>query len=68
MEDDKPWYYSRTIWGALIAVIAPVMAVFDLPLSPSLQSELAENIVLFIGAIGGVVALLGRVFAKSHLR
>ena len=68
MSDTKPWYYSRTIWGALIAVLAPLLQIVGLPLSPELQTELADSLVLVVGAAGALVALIGRVYAKSQLR
>lgn len=68
MNDTKAWYYSRTIWGALIAVFAPLLQLLGMPISQQMQPELAEAIVILVGAIGGFVALLGRLLATRQLR
>jgi hypothetical protein len=68
MDSMKPWYYSRTVWGALIAVSAPMLQLMGLPISPQIQPELADGLVTFVGAVGGLVALYGRLFATSQLR
>lgn len=68
MDNLKPWYLSRTVWGALIAVAAPLLQLLGLPVSPQMQPELADGLVTFIGAVGGLVALYGRLFATTMLR
>ncbi len=68
MDSTKAWYQSRTIWGALIAVFAPLfnIAGFDLPAGP--QAELAEGLVTVAGGIGGLIALYGRLSATRSIR
>ncbi|MGG2476208.1 hypothetical protein ACNVD4_12640 [Rhizobium sp. BR5] len=68
MDNTKAWYQSRTIWGALIAVFAPLfnIAGLDLPAGP--QGELAEALVTVAGGIGGLIALYGRLSATRSIR
>lgn len=68
MDEVKAWYHSRTVWGALLAVFAPVLQLIGIPISEEMEPELVEGIVTIIGAIGGLVALYGRLFATSQLR
>lgn len=41
MDSTKAWYQSRTIWGALIAVFAPLFSIAGLDLPAGLHGELA---------------------------
>lgn len=45
MDDTKPWYLSRTVWGALVAI--------------------ADTALQIVGAIGGLLALYGRLSAQK---
>lgn len=68
MDGMKSWYYSRTVWGAMVAVFAPLLNLAGLPVTPDVQPELVELLVTGAGAIGGLVALYGRLFATSVLK
>jgi uncharacterized membrane protein len=67
MDGTKAWYQSKTIWGALIAIAAPLAQVIGLQLSADMQGELADIAVTFAGAIGGLLALYGRVVASTPI-
>lgn len=67
MTETKPWYASRTIWGALIAVAASLGASFGLTLSEQDQSSLADAALQITGAIGALIALYGRVRASHRI-
>ena len=41
--ENKPWYLSRTIWGAVVAILAAGLAVFGKHLSPDGQSVIADR-------------------------
>ncbi|MDS7596554.1 hypothetical protein [Agrobacterium tumefaciens] len=68
MDSIKPWYQSKTVWGALIAVFAPLLHVVGFNLPAGFESELAEGIVTVAGGIGGLVALYGRLAATKTIR
>ncbi len=68
MDSTKPWYQSRTVWGALIAVFAPLFGVAGLHLAPGIEAELADGLVAVAGGIGGLLALYGRLSATSAIR
>ena len=45
MNDSKPWFMSRTIWGALIAVSASVGGAFGIMISEQEQANLTDAIL-----------------------
>lgn len=63
----KPWYQSKTVWGALIAIGASLLklAGFDLP--EAAQDEIADAAVTLAGTFGGLLALYGRLTASSAI-
>lgn len=65
MTDSKPWYLSRTVWAAIVTIVAAVLGLFG-------QDELdqaatAEALLQAATAIAGVVALLGRLVATTRI-
>ena len=67
MEDAKPWYRSRTIWASLVTVAAALAALSGIAVSEADQALLTETILQAVTAIGGIVALIGRLVAKSRI-
>lgn len=67
MNDIKPWYQSKAIWGALIAVGSSVVNASGVDLGVDDQGQLADAAVTLAGTIGGLVALYGRVSAKNRI-
>ena len=65
--DVKKWYLSKTVWGALLAVAAPLLQLAGFYIDEGMQGELAASITTIAGAAGGLLALFGRVSAKSSL-
>ncbi len=67
MIDSKAWYQSKTVWGALIAVAASLLRLGGVELGLDIQGELADAAVTLAGAIGGLLALYGRVSAQASI-
>jgi hypothetical protein len=67
MEPTKPWYQSRTIWASIITVGAALAALFGLPVGEADQAELTEKVLQFLTAAGALVAIVGRIIAKSRI-
>lgn len=65
MTATKPWYQSKTVWGSVIAIAAALLGVWDVRIEESDQARLVELIVQAAGALGGLLALVGR-FAASR--
>jgi hypothetical protein len=58
MEQTKPWYLSKTIWGVIIAFAGFVANQFFKVQIPDVASDVAT-------ILGLVVALYGRIKAES---
>jgi hypothetical protein len=68
-EDDmlemKPWYQSKTVWGALIAIAASLLGRAGLEIGGAEQAEIAEALTTLAGTVGGLLALYGRLTATK---
>ena len=60
MNDVKPWYQSKTIWGAIVSVLSLVVAAFGYTVAPEDQELLALSLGAIGVAAGNVVAVYGR--------
>ena len=60
MEQVKPWYLSKTIWGVIIAFIGFVSKSFFNTSIPDISSELVQ-------VIGLVIAVIGRIQAEKFI-
>ncbi len=67
MDVMKNWYQSKTIWGALIAVAASALQLAGLEIGAAEQAELADIAVTLTGAVGGLLALYGRLVATGPI-
>lgn len=63
MDDMKHWYMSKTVWGALISLGASLLHVVGIDLGAADQTAIADSLVTIIGALGGLLALYGRLTA-----
>lgn len=68
MPELKPWYQSKTVWGALIAVGASMLKLAGVELADGMQEELADGAVSLAGTLGGLLALYGRISATTTLK
>jgi hypothetical protein len=67
----KPWYASRAVWGGIITVASGVAgAFFGIHATGGDVNQVIDNITtlgeaasMIIGAIGGLIAVYGRVKA-----
>ncbi|MFC3075854.1 hypothetical protein [Shinella pollutisoli] len=66
MNDVVAWYRSRTVWGALVAVLASLAHFAGVGVTAAEEAEMADLIVTAAGALGGIVALLGRLSARRR--
>lgn len=67
MDNMKKWYESKTVWGALIAILASVLQAAGVDFDASGQAQMADSLVAISGAIGGLIALYGRMSAETKL-
>lgn len=67
-DDAKAWYLSRTVWGALIAILASLANAAGVEVTAGDEGELADLLVAAAGTLGGLVALYGRISARRRVR
>ena len=67
MDEVKTWYQSRAIWGALVAIFAAALQLAGIEFGASERQELVEAGVTIAGAIGGILALIGRLGARARI-
>jgi hypothetical protein len=61
--ENKPWWQSRTIIGALTVVLASVLGGGN----AVLQQELTDLVLNAVALLGAVMSIYGRFFATSKL-
>ncbi|MDQ0454274.1 hypothetical protein [Rhizobium paknamense] len=67
MNETKPWYGSRAVWGALVAIAAGGLQVAGIDLGLAEQGQMADLLMALASAVGGLVALYGRLAARSAI-
>lgn len=68
MYPDKKWYASKTVWGGAIAVIAGIAGAFGIAVGVEDQAVIAESITAIAGAVGGLIAVYGRIKADRRIK
>lgn len=67
MTDNKPWYLSKTIWAALVSIIATAATFFGFTIDDNLRESLSGGLLQLVTAIAGIVAIFGRVSASTKI-
>lgn len=68
MMDLKDWYRSKTVWGAVVAVIASCARLVGLEIAAEDQLQAVDALTTIAAAAGGLIAIYGRVSAHKRLR
>ncbi|MBB3963742.1 MULTISPECIES: hypothetical protein [Rhizobium] len=68
MPELKNWYSSKTIWGAVVAMIASALHFTGVDIATADRGEIVDAIVNIAGALGGLLAVYGRVTATSVIK
>lgn len=64
---EKKWYQSKAVWGGIIALLAAIAGAFGFSVGAEDQSGLVDAALSVAGAIGGVLAIYGRVKAEKYI-
>ena len=63
----KHWYLSKTIIGGILALLAGIAGLFGYAIDASAQATLTDLIYSASSAIGGIVAIVGRIKADRKV-
>ncbi len=67
MNDNQPWWQSRTVWCAMVPLITSLAHFAGVTLSPDTQSSLPDVLMAIAGAIGAVGAIFYRIKATKAI-
>lgn len=67
MDGIKSIFASKTFWGAAAAVIAGGLGILHYSLSPADQASLVDIGTGIAAAVGGIIAIVGRVLASKSI-
>ncbi|MEL6920635.1 MAG: hypothetical protein AAFO77_06360 [Pseudomonadota bacterium] len=67
MTNEKPWYLSKTIWGAAVSIAATVGSMLGVPFNPAEQGAMTDAILQTVAAVAGIFAIFGRLTASEKL-
>jgi len=66
--DTKSIFGSKTFWGGLGAVVAGVAAVAGYVISPEDLKTIGELVTGIVSAVGGLLAIYGRITATKLIK
>lgn len=64
---EKPWYLSKSVWGGIVALVAVTLSVFGYGIGADDQAILVDYAVSIGGAVGGLLAIYGRIVASKKV-
>lgn len=67
MYDEKPWYASKTIWGALVALLSQLSLFLGVEITAGDQAEILTAGLQIVGGLGALYAVYGRIVADSEI-
>lgn len=67
MNTTKPWWQSKTLWGAAVTLVAAALGMAGIDLADSERESVTEMLTSLGAAIGGLIAIFGRISARSRI-
>lgn len=68
MYENKPWYASKTILGGIVALIAGAAGALGVVVSPEDQDLIVQGVLAIGSAVGGLLAIYGRIRATGRIK
>lgn len=67
MDETKPLIQSKTFWGAVVALGGSALTLGHFTLSPADAAAAVDDLATIASAIGGLIAIFGRVVATKQI-
>ena len=67
MNDFKPWYTSKTIWGSIIALLAAIASAFGVEIDEQMQTTFVETALQLVAIGGSIIAVFVRINATTMI-
>jgi hypothetical protein len=67
MTDIKPWWQSKTLWGATVTIASAALGLAGYELGDADREALVGLLTSLGAALGGIIAIVGRVRARSRI-
>ena len=67
MDETKALIQSKTFWGAVVALGGAVLMLGHYTLSPADAAQAVDLLSGIAGAVGGLIAIYGRVVATKKI-
>jgi hypothetical protein len=68
MNEFKSLTESKTFWGAVVAVAGSALALGHYTLTPADAAQAVDLLSGLAGAVGGLIAIYGRVVATKKIK
>lgn len=68
MDGTKTWWQSKTVWGGLVAVAAALAKASGAEIPLADQNAITDAVITLMGAVGGLLAIYGRLSARTSIR
>jgi len=67
MPDIKPWWQSKTLWGAIVTLASATLGVLEYDLAEADREALIGLLTSLGAAVGGLIAIVGRFKATNRI-
>ena len=67
MIDIKPWWQSRTLWGAVVTIVSATLGLLGYDLAEADREALSGALTSLGAALGGLIAIVGRLKATNRI-
>ena len=67
MNEAKSLLESKTFWGAAVALAGSALSARHFTLSPADAAAAIDNLTTIVGAVGSLLAIIGRVVATKQI-
>jgi hypothetical protein len=64
----KRWYESKAVWGGVVALVCGAAGVFGIIVPEQDMAALEQSLLAIGSAVGGILAIYGRVNAKTNIK